>query len=114
MGPPPSFVVPGAGYRVPGAGYQVPDLGRGLILLSAVGCELSAVSAICPHSSPTALLSPVPVAQHRIWSVMVITSIGWGTSGVLTRAAFAEGMEPFTVVSISSAIAAAAVVAYSM
>jgi drug/metabolite transporter (DMT)-like permease len=55
----------------------------------------------------------MPVAQHRIWSVMVITSIGWGTSGVLTRAAFAEGMEPFAVVAISSAIAAVAVVAYA-
>jgi drug/metabolite transporter (DMT)-like permease len=56
----------------------------------------------------------VPVAQHRIWSVIVITSIGWGTSGVLTRAAFAEGMEPFAVVAISSAVAAVAVVAYAI
>ena len=32
-------------------------------------------------------MSPPP-PQHRIWTVVLLTSIGWGTGGVMTRAAF--------------------------
>jgi len=51
--------------------------------------------------------------QHRIWTVVLLVSIGWGTGGVMTRAAFEEGLEPFSIVAISSAIAAIAVVVFA-
>lgn len=52
-------------------------------------------------------------SPRRIWAVVLITSFGWGTGGVLTRVAFEEGLEPFSVVALSSAMAAVAVVAYA-
>jgi drug/metabolite transporter (DMT)-like permease len=56
----------------------------------------------------------VAVPQHRIWIVVLIAAFGWGTGGVLTRVAFEEGLGPFAVVAISSAIAAVAVVLYAV
>lgn len=47
--------------------------------------------------------------QSRIWLVVLVTSIGWGTTGVVTRVAFEEGLRPLTIVAVSSAIAAIAV-----
>ncbi len=57
------------------------------------------------------MTSPPP--QHRIWTVLLLVSFGWGTGGVMTRAAFDEGLEPFAIVAISSAIAAVAVVVFA-
>lgn len=49
--------------------------------------------------------------QGRIWLVMLLTSVGWGTGGVLTRVAYDAGLEPLTIVAASSVLAAAAVFA---
>jgi drug/metabolite transporter (DMT)-like permease len=54
-----------------------------------------------------------PPAQARIWVVMLITAFGWGTGGVMTRVAFDQGLDSYSIVSISSAIAAVAVVLYA-
>ena len=31
---------------------------------------------------------------RRVWGAMLIASLGWGTGGVATRAAFDEGIDP--------------------
>jgi len=50
--------------------------------------------------------------QTRIWSAVLLTSLGWGTSLVVTRIALREGIAPLTIVGVTSAIAAAAVVLF--
>ncbi|MEE8330970.1 MAG: DMT family transporter [Acidimicrobiia bacterium] len=50
--------------------------------------------------------------QRRIWSVVALTSLGWGTAGVMIRVAFEEGLEPFQVVAFTSAIAAVGVLVF--
>ncbi len=50
--------------------------------------------------------------QHRVWTAILIASLGWGTGGVATRAAFDQGLEPYALVTLRSVLAAAAVVAY--
>jgi len=47
--------------------------------------------------------------QWRIWSAVLLTSVGWGTALVVTRVALAEGLEPLPIVATTSAIAAVAV-----
>ena len=55
----------------------------------------------------------MPVTRGRIWAVVLIAGFGWGTAGVVTRVAFDEGMKPFAVVAISSAISSVALMAYA-
>jgi drug/metabolite transporter (DMT)-like permease len=43
-----------------------------------------------------------------------VASIGWGLGGVATRAAFDEGLGPFTITAMRALIAAAAVFSYSL
>jgi len=50
----------------------------------------------------------------RIWAAIVVSSIGWGTAGVATRAAFREGVEPYTLMGLRILIATAAVFAYRL
>lgn len=45
---------------------------------------------------------------------MLVASLGWGTSGIAARAAFREGIGPYTVVGMRTLIATAAVVAYTV
>jgi drug/metabolite transporter (DMT)-like permease len=40
------------------------------------------------------------------WILIVIAALGWGSGGILTRAAFAEGVETWTMVALRVAIAA--------
>jgi drug/metabolite transporter (DMT)-like permease len=53
-----------------------------------------------------------PVSNQRIWSVVLLTSIGWGTAPVLVRVALDEGLEPLTVTAANSIIAAVAVILF--
>jgi drug/metabolite transporter (DMT)-like permease len=48
--------------------------------------------------------------QWRIWSAVLLTSLGWGTALVATRVALAEGLDPLPIVATTSTIAAIAVV----
>jgi drug/metabolite transporter (DMT)-like permease len=50
----------------------------------------------------------------RVWAAIVVASIGWGLGGVATRAAFDEGLGPFTITAMRAVIAAAAVFSYSL
>jgi len=43
------------------------------------------------------------------WILIVVAALGWGSGGVTTRAAFAEGVEPWTMVAVRVLIAALAV-----
>jgi drug/metabolite transporter (DMT)-like permease len=52
------------------------------------------------------------VSQWRIWAAVLLTSLGWGTSLVVTRVALAEGLEPLPIVATTSTIAAFAVVVF--
>jgi len=52
--------------------------------------------------------------QFRIWVAMGIAALGWGTSGVATRAALDSGIEPLTLNAWRIAIALAAIVAYTL
>jgi drug/metabolite transporter (DMT)-like permease len=45
---------------------------------------------------------------------MVVASIGWGTTGIAARAAFREGVGPYTVVGVRTLIAALAVLTYAL
>ncbi|MFV1971875.1 MAG: DMT family transporter, partial [Acidimicrobiia bacterium] len=40
------------------------------------------------------------------WILIVVAALGWGSGGILTRAAFAEGVETWTMVALRVAIAA--------
>lgn len=41
------------------------------------------------------------------WIMIVVAALGWGSSGIATRAAFAEGVGPWTLVALRVVIAAA-------
>jgi len=53
-----------------------------------------------------------PAPQWRIWSAVLLTSVGWGTALVVTRVALAQGLRPLPIVTTTSAIAAVAVVVF--
>jgi len=53
-------------------------------------------------------------SQVRIWTAVLVTSIGWGTALVVTRVALAEGLNPLTIAGVTSAIAAAAVLLFML
>ena len=36
--------------------------------------------------------------RARIWAAIVVSSIGWGTAGIATRAALREGVGPYTII----------------
>ena len=50
--------------------------------------------------------------RGRIWAAIVVSSVGWGTAGISTRAAFREGLGPYTIIGLRMLIATAAVFAY--
>jgi drug/metabolite transporter (DMT)-like permease len=52
--------------------------------------------------------------RARIWAAIVLSSIGWGTAGIATRAALQRGVGPYTIIGMRCLIAAAAVFAYSL
>lgn len=49
------------------------------------------------------------MTDHRIWAVVLIISLGWGTSPVVVRIALREGLGPFTIGAAGALIAAAGV-----
>lgn len=50
--------------------------------------------------------------RARVWAAIVVSSIGWGTAGIATRAALREGLGPYTIIGLRTLMAAAAVFAY--
>ncbi|MBM3695352.1 MAG: DMT family transporter [Actinobacteria bacterium] len=50
--------------------------------------------------------------RARIWAAIIVSSIGWGTAGIATRAALQEGVGPFTIIGLRMLIAATALFAY--
>jgi len=52
--------------------------------------------------------------RARIWAAIVVSSIGWGTAGIATRAALRAGVGPYTIIGIRMLIAATAVFAYRL
>jgi drug/metabolite transporter (DMT)-like permease len=50
--------------------------------------------------------------ERRVWAAILIASIGWGTGGVATRAAFDQGVPPMALVLYRSLIATIAVLSY--
>jgi drug/metabolite transporter (DMT)-like permease len=50
--------------------------------------------------------------QQRIWGAIVLASLGWGSAGIAVRAALEEGVTPYAMVAIRSAIAAAGLLAF--
>ncbi|MBN2113705.1 MAG: DMT family transporter [Acidimicrobiia bacterium] len=52
--------------------------------------------------------------RARIWAAIIISSVGWGTAGIATRAALREGVGPYTIMGIRIVIATAALFAYRM
>ncbi|MBS1196136.1 MAG: putative superfamily transporter inner rane protein, partial [Actinobacteria bacterium] len=50
--------------------------------------------------------------RARVWAAHIICTRGWGTSGIATRAAFREGLGPYTILGLRALIATAAVFAY--
>ena len=62
------------------------------------------------HPAPGGVAAvTVRMADHRIWALVLIISIGWGSSPVAVRIALREGLGPITIASASSLIAAGAV-----
>lgn len=55
--------------------------------------------------------SKINISNRMIWAVLLIISVGWGTSPVAVRIALREGLGPITIASASLMIAAAAVFA---
>lgn len=55
--------------------------------------------------------SKINVSNRLVWAVLLVISVGWGTSPVAVRIALREGLGPITIASASSMIAAAAVFA---
>ena len=51
----------------------------------------------------------VQMTDRRIWAVVLLISLGWGTSPVAVRIALREGLGPFTIGAAGSLIAAAGV-----
>lgn len=52
--------------------------------------------------------------RAKVWTAIVVSSFGWGTAGIATRAAFREGLGPYTIIGMRTLIAAAAVFAYRL
>ena len=52
-----------------------------------------------------------PTSRARIWSALLVASLGWGAAGVATRAALAEGMGPYAIVTFRTALGFAIVIA---
>jgi drug/metabolite transporter (DMT)-like permease len=50
-------------------------------------------------------------SRARIWAALLIASLGWGSAGVATRAALAEGMGPYAIVAFRTALGFAIVIA---
>ncbi len=50
------------------------------------------------------------MTDRRIWAVVLLISLGWGTSPVVVRIALREGLGPFTIGAAASIIAAIGVV----
>lgn len=50
--------------------------------------------------------------MHRVWATIVLASLGWGTAGVATRAALADGVSPYGIAVYRGVIATAAVVLF--
>ena len=49
--------------------------------------------------------------NRSTWAVLLIAAVGWGTGGIAVRAAFGEGVGPWTLVALRVAIAAVLVIA---
>ncbi len=52
--------------------------------------------------------------RARIWAAIAISSVGWGTAGIATRAALREGLGPYTIIAMRVLIAATALFAYRL
>ena len=50
--------------------------------------------------------------MRRVWLALLIASLGWGTAGVATRVVLDEGVGPYTVAALRSALAAVVVVVF--
>jgi drug/metabolite transporter (DMT)-like permease len=50
--------------------------------------------------------------MRRVWIAIMLASVGWGTGGVATRVALAEGASPYAVAMYRGLIAAAAVIVF--
>ncbi|MGB5567086.1 MAG: EamA family transporter, partial [Acidimicrobiia bacterium] len=50
--------------------------------------------------------------SRSAWIAFVVAAVGWGTGGVAVRAAFDEGVGPWTTVALRVAIAAILVIAF--
>ena len=44
--------------------------------------------------------------RSTYWLLIVIAALGWGSGGIATRAAFAEGVGPWTLIAMRALIAA--------
>ena len=49
--------------------------------------------------------------NRSTWAVLLVAAVGWGTGGIAVRAAFGEGIGPWTLVALRVAIATVLVVA---
>jgi drug/metabolite transporter (DMT)-like permease len=47
--------------------------------------------------------------RARIWAAIIICTLGWGTAGIATRAAFRQDLGPYTILGLRALIATAAV-----
>lgn len=50
--------------------------------------------------------------RARVWAAIIICTLGWGTAGIATRAAFREDLGPYTILALRAMIATAAVFAF--
>ena len=50
--------------------------------------------------------------RAKVWGAIIICTLGWGTAGIATRAAFHEDLGPYTIMGLRALIATAAVFAY--
>ena len=50
--------------------------------------------------------------QARVWAAIIICTLGWGTAGIATRAAFREDLGPYTILGLRALVATGAVFAY--
>lgn len=55
--------------------------------------------------------SPCPL-MRRVWLALIVSSLGWGTAGVATRAVLDDGVGPLALATYRSLIAAAVVVVF--
>jgi drug/metabolite transporter (DMT)-like permease len=52
-----------------------------------------------------------PTSRARIWTALLVASLGWGMAGVATRAALAEGMGPYAIVTLRTTLGFVIVIA---